>query len=149
MIKFILLAMMCLSALAQPPRTALRPDQLRVFPPQGSRPVLLAFEDGGFFPLTLGPSLGVTKTASGWEIFVISLPPKPPVVVRTETVVTAAPDGTYPLTDKGVLYRNGLRMAVGIDYTRANGRAAPLTPWSTSDTVLVEEISTIDDSEKK
>ena len=140
MIKFILF-IMSLAAFAQPPRTTLRPDQLRVFPPQGSRPVLLAFEDGGFFPLTLGPTLGVTKTAAGWEIFVISSPTKPPILVRTETVVTAAPDGSFPLTANGALYRNGLRMAADIDYTRANGRATPLTPWAASDTVIAEEVS--------
>lgn len=122
-------------------QTAIKPDQLRAAPPDpASKPVLLAFSVRGFTPVTLGPGITATQTAAGWVIDVAPNAAPAQKLTRTRTQVTAAADGSYPLTDVGVLFRNGLAMTAGVDYTWAAGRATPKTPWAADDIVIAEEI---------
>ena len=56
--------------------------------------------------------------------------------------LTQAADGTYPLPSKlrnlPVLYRNGLRQALGLDYEVKADAVVPLGAWAADDTVLCD-----------
>jgi hypothetical protein len=123
-------------------QTSIKPDQLRAAPPDAPKPVLLAYTSGkGFQAVTLGPGFTVTMTASGWVIDVAPTPAPALRIARVRAQVMAAADGSYPLSDIGVIFRNGLLMTAGIDYTLSAGRATPKTPWAADDIVVADEIT--------
>lgn len=123
-------------------QTTVKPDQLRAAPPETPKPVLLAFTTKGFQPVFLGSEFTATQTATGWTIGLVSNSVKA-TLTRTLTQLTPAADGSYPLSPTGVLKRNGLSQTAGVDYTWANGRATPKTPWSADDIVSADEITLV------
>lgn len=75
------------------------------------------------------------RPVAGWS---------PPPVVRPVTTPPAVmglmqraiprqPDGTYATT--GLVYRNGILMAEGVDFQRVGGVVRPLTAWGVGDVV--------------
>lgn len=138
---FLPLLFVALVAAALSAQTTIKPDQLRAAAPESPKPVLLAFSAKGFTPVALGAGIGITQTATGWIIDVLPATFPPPTLTRTRTQVAPDAAGTYPLTPLGTLYRNGLAMAPGVDYTWAAGRATPKTPWAADDVVVADEVS--------
>ena len=135
--KFILLAAVALSAQTT---TSIKPDQLRQTPAQSTSPILLAFSPFGFTPVILGLGITVTQTPNGY-LLDFAAPPAPKAKIsRLQYILTRAFDGTYTLTGNTILYRNGLLMTPGADYTLTAGRVTPLTPWATDDIVVADEI---------
>jgi hypothetical protein len=129
----LLLMFAALPLLAQ---TTIKPDQLRAAKPEGA-PLLLACNQAGCTPVRLGP--GITARIDG-EFFVIEVAAAKPRIVRTRAQVAAAADGSYPLAENGTLFRNGLAMTAGVDYTWSAGRATPRAPWAADDIVAAEEL---------
>lgn len=122
-------------------QTGIKPDQLRATAPETAKPVLLAFSVRGFTPVALGPGIVATQSATGWTIDIAPSATPAPRIVRSRLAVTPAADGSYPLTENGVLFRNGLAMTAGVDYTFAAGRATPKTPWPADDLVVADEVT--------
>lgn len=120
-------------------QTTIKPEQLRAAPPEAPRPVLLAFGPKGFTPVTIGPAISVSTTVNGYIIDVFSW--KQPVLTVVERLVTQSADGSYDVPQNASVYRNGLRMAAGVDYTRAAAKITPKTPWAADDIVVIEEIT--------
>jgi hypothetical protein len=132
-------ALLSIPLLAQ---TTIKPEQLRTTAPDAPKPVLLAYTLRGFQSVTLGPGITATQTATGWTIDVTPATVKFKLV-RTQTQLTPAADGSYPLSETGVLKRNGLSQTAGVDYTYTNGRATPKTPWAADDVVVADEITLV------
>ena len=122
-------------------QTGIKPDQLRATSPEAAKPVLLAFSVRGFTPVALGPGIVATQSATGWTIDIAPSAAPAPRIVRSRLAVTPSADGSYPLTENGVLFRNGLAMTAGVDYTFAAGRATPKTPWPADDLVIADEVT--------
>lgn len=135
-----MIRILLLTALIATAQTTIKPDQLRAAAPEAAKPIILAFSAKGFTPVVLGPGITATQTSTGWVIDVAPAPAPSLKLARTRAQVTAAADGSYPLTSLGVLYRNGLAMTPGVDYNWASGRATPKTPWAADDLVTTEEL---------
>ena len=123
--------LLLLTTLALAAQTRLPIDQLKG--PPGEVRLLALDATGKPITLTLGEGLAIIDgkirtraetVPTGWTI------------TKAEYLLVRAEDGTYSAAEDYAIYRNGMMMSVGSDYTLVNGRIRPAEPWAATDTVI-------------
>ena len=118
------------TALALAAQTRLPIDQLKG--PPGEVRLLALDAAGKLTTLTLGEGLEI----SGSVIKMKAVPvPSGYALIKSEDLLLIAPDGTYSASTGMSIYRNGMLMSAGSDYTMVAGRVRPAEPWSASDVI--------------
>ena len=56
-------------------------------------------------------------------------------IVRSQWRLSREDDGTYLIASGDTIYRNGMLMSPGPDYTISAGRVVPVEQWAATDTV--------------
>lgn len=122
--------LLLITTLALSAQTRLPIDQLKGLPGEVR---LLALDAAGK-PITLTLGEGV-EIADG-KIRMKAIPvPSGYVLIKSEYTLVRAEDGTYSASKEDSIYRNGLLMSAGSDYTLVNGRVRPAEPWPATDMI--------------
>lgn len=118
------------TALALAAQTRLPIDQLKG--PPGEVRLLALDATGKPITLILGEGLEIV----GGQIKMRAIPvPSGYALIKSEDLLLIAPDGTYSASTGMSIYRNGMLMSAGSDYTLVAGRVRPAEPWSASDVI--------------
>jgi hypothetical protein len=130
----ILLVLTLAAALAA--QTVVPPGMMRRW--GGSNPAelrLYALGLDGFTPVVLGPGIRISVVGG---VPTITAEPVPARIVSQ--VLQRDVANNYPCSECQRVYRNGLRMAEGIDYRQMPTGVMPLHSWSADDVVVGEWI---------
>lgn len=125
--KLIITALVTLSAIAQ---TRLPIDQLKG--PPGEVRLLALDATGKPITLTLGEGLEIVNGVIRARVALI---PEGYRIVRSQWRLSREDDGTYLIASGDTIYRNGMLMSPGPDYTISAGRVVPVDQWPATDTV--------------
>jgi hypothetical protein len=123
--RLIIAALLALSAHAQ---TRITLDQIKA--PAGQVRLLILEADGKLSTVTLGDGLEIV----GGQIKAKAIPAGFRLV-KGEYALVRAEDGTYSASDESAIFRNGMLMSIGLDYTLVGGRVRPAEPWPSTDMI--------------
>lgn len=114
-------------------QTTISPNQLRRWgggSPEELRLYAVALD--GLAPVALGPGLRLEDRAGVLTLVAVPVEPSTRILKQDQNGNYVCPECTSRV------YRNGIRMAPGVDYWHNGGGIVPLSLWGADDIVLAE-----------
>lgn len=89
----------------------------------------------GVISVKPGAGLSLRSTPEGWVLEATAMS----IRMQSRTLTRNAA-GNYPVGLVAIVYRNGLIMSLGLDYTHNGEAVIPLQPWASDDTVVAVQL---------